>query len=68
MVLFMVSMWIAGLIQGQNWGTYTVPFLQTVISLKPYFGARLIGGALAGIGILLFAYNMWRTGRREVTA
>lgn len=68
MVIFMVSMWIAGLIQGQNWGTYTVPFLQTVISLKPYFGARLIGGALAGIGILLFAYNMWRTGRREVTA
>ena len=63
MMIFMVSMWIAGLIQGQNWSTYTIPFLETVITMKPYFAARLLGGLMAGIGILCFAANVWRTGR-----
>jgi cytochrome c oxidase cbb3-type subunit 1 len=65
MLIFMVSMWVAGLIQGQNWSTYSVPFLQTVITMKPYFGARLLGGAMAGIGILCFAWSIWQ-GAREV--
>ena len=64
MLIFMISMWVAGLIQGQNWSTYTVPFLQTVITMKPYFGARLLGGAMAGIGILCFAWNTWRVAGR----
>ena len=60
MLIFMVSMWIAGLIQGQNWSTYSIPFLQTVITMKPYFGVRLLGGTMAGVGILCFAWNVWR--------
>jgi cbb3-type cytochrome c oxidase subunit I len=63
MLIFMVSMWVAGLIQGQNWYTYMIPFLQTVITMKPYFGARLLGGAIAALGMLCFAYNVWRTAR-----
>ena len=63
MLIFMISMWMAGLIQGQNWSTYSIPFLQTVITMKPYFGARLLGGALAGIGILCFVWNLWRGAR-----
>ena len=62
MLIFMISMWVAGLIQGQNWSTYSIPFLQTVITMKPYFGARLIGGGMAGIGILCFAWSIWRGG------
>ena len=65
MLIFMISMWVAGLIQGQNWSSYTIPFLQTVISMKPYFGARLLGGAIAGIGIACFAWNVWQTARAE---
>ncbi len=65
MLIFMISMWVAGLIQGQNWSSYMIPFLQTVISMKPYFGARLIGGAIAGIGIACFAWNIWRTAHSD---
>ena len=70
MLIFMISMWVAGLIQGQNWSTYSMPFLQTVITMKPYFGARLLGGAMAGIGILCFAENVRRAARsrQPVTA
>jgi cbb3-type cytochrome c oxidase subunit I len=64
MSIFMVSMWVAGLIQGQNWSTYSIPFLQTVITMKPYFGARLLGGAMAGIGMLCFALSIWRVDRK----
>lgn len=63
MLIFMISMWVAGLIQGQNWSTYSIPFLQTVITMKPYFGVRLLGGAMAGVGILCFAWNVWRVAR-----
>ena len=65
MLIFMISMWVAGLIQGQNWSSYSIPFLQTVISMKPYFGARLLGGVIAGSGIVCFAWNIWKTARDE---
>ena len=65
MLIFMVSMWVAGLIQGQNWSSYMIPFLQTVISMKPYFGARLIGGAMAGLGIACFVWNVWKTASQK---
>jgi cytochrome c oxidase cbb3-type subunit 1 len=63
MTIFMVSLWVAGLIQGQNWASHSIPFLKTVIAMKPYFGARLLGGAVAGIGILCFAVNVVATAR-----
>jgi cbb3-type cytochrome c oxidase subunit I len=64
MTIFMVSLWVAGLIQGQNWASHSIPFLKTVIAMKPYFGARLLGGAIAGVGILCFAANVVATARR----
>jgi len=68
MVIFMVSLWIAGLIQGQNWLTYSVPFLETVKSMVPYFALRLFGGAMAGAGVLCFAFNIWQTVRQPAPA
>jgi cbb3-type cytochrome c oxidase subunit I len=68
MSLFMVSLWIAGLIQGQNWLTYSVPFIETVRAMAPYFALRLIGGLLAGAGVLCFAYNVWQTARQPAAA
>ncbi len=68
MSIFMVSMWIAGLIQGQNWTTNSVPFIETVRSMAPYFLLRLIGGLMAGAGVLCFAYNVWMTARQPAPA
>jgi cytochrome c oxidase cbb3-type subunit 1 len=70
MVVFMVSLWTAGLIQGQNWLTYSVPFIETVRSMAPYFALRLLGGLMAGAGVLCMAYNVFMTARRpaEVAA
>ena len=64
LTLFMVSLWVAGLIQGQNWLTNSLPFVETARSLQPYFAARLLGGIAMGAGILGFAYNVWLTARR----
>lgn len=64
MSIFMVAMWTAGVIQGQDWLSNSIPFLETVRSLNPYFAARLLGGTMAGVGILFMAYNVWRTARR----
>lgn len=67
MSIFMVSLWIAGLIQGQNWQTNSVPFLETVRSMSPYFALRLVGGLMAAGGVLCFAYNLWQTARRQAS-
>jgi cbb3-type cytochrome c oxidase subunit I len=64
MTLFMVSLWIAGVIQGVQWMSFSVPFLDTVQAMRPFFAARLLGGLLAGAGMLCFAYNVWLTARR----
>ncbi len=61
MVVFMVFLWVAGLIQGQQWMSNSIPFIETARVMKPFFGLRLFGGLLAGAGILCFAYNLWRT-------
>ncbi len=68
MVIFMVSLWIAGLIQGQNWMTFSVPFIETVQSMHPYFALRLIGGMMAGAGVLCMAYNVFMTARHPAPA
>jgi len=56
------------LIQGQNWATNSVPFIETVRSMQPYFLLRLIGGLMAGAGVLCFAYNVWMTARQPALA
>ena len=61
MTIFMVSLWVAGVIQGTNWASNSVPFLETVMAMKPYFGARLLGGAMAGLGIVCFVIVVLRT-------
>ena len=68
MTIFMVSLWIGGLIQGQNWLTYSTPFIETVKSMQPYFALRLVGGLMAGVGVLCMAYNVWQTARQPAPA
>lgn len=61
LLTFMITLWIAGLIQAQNWLTNSIPFIETVRSLQPYFAIRFFGGAMMVAGQFVFAYNFLRT-------
>jgi len=66
-VLYATFMWIAGVMQGLMWravnedGTLTYSFAQAVEATWPYYVGRLIGGLMFLIGMLLMAYNTYKT-------
>ena len=66
-VLYITSMWIAGVMQGLMWratnadGTLTYSFVESLNATYPYYLGRLIGGALVVTGMLLMAVNTIRT-------
>ncbi|KMM87513.1 cbb3-type cytochrome c oxidase subunit I, partial [Pseudomonas psychrophila] len=66
-VLYIASMWVNGIAQGLMWravnadGTLTYSFVETLVASHPGYVVRLIGGAIFFIGMLLMAYNTWRT-------
>jgi len=66
-VLYISSMWIAGVMQGLMWravnedGTLTYSFVESLERMYPYYTVRLLGGLLFFIGMLLMAYNVWKT-------
>jgi cytochrome c oxidase cbb3-type subunit 1 len=55
--------------QGLMWraanadGTLTYSFAQVLDTMYPFYGIRLAGGALFFAGMLLMAYNVWKTVR-----
>ena len=66
-VLYIASMWIAGVMQGMMWrevnadGTLAYSFVETVKVSYPFWGIRLMGGLLYLVGMLIMAYNMFKT-------
>ncbi len=66
-VLYITSMWIAGVMQGLMWratnpdGTLTYSFIESIAATYPYYGVRLLGGLLVLGGMFLMAYNVWKT-------
>jgi cytochrome c oxidase cbb3-type subunit 1 len=66
-VVYIVSMWIAGVMQGLMWravnddGTLTYSFVESLERMYPYYGLRLLGGILFLSGMLIMAYNVWKT-------
>ncbi|RMG27868.1 MAG: cytochrome C oxidase Cbb3, partial [Gammaproteobacteria bacterium] len=68
-VLYIVSMWISGIMQGLMWravnedGTLTYSFIETVKAMHPYYFGRFVGGAVFLTGMLIMAYNTWKTAR-----
>ncbi len=66
-VLYIASMWISGVMQGLMWratnvdGTLTYSFVESVKSTYPFYTIRLLGGLLFLGGMLLMAYNMFKT-------
>lgn len=66
-VLYIASMWIAGVMQGLMWravnpdGTLTYSFVEAVKGSYPFWAIRFLGGLLFLSGMLIMAYNMVRT-------
>jgi cytochrome c oxidase cbb3-type subunit 1 len=66
-VLYIASMWIAGVMQGLMWravnpdGTLTYTFAEGVKATYPYYVIRVSGGALYLSGMLVMAWNTFRT-------
>jgi cytochrome c oxidase cbb3-type subunit 1 len=66
-VLYIAAMWIAGVTQGLMWravnddGTLTYAFAESVKAMYPFYGIRLLGGLLFFSGMLIMAYNTWKT-------
>jgi cytochrome c oxidase cbb3-type subunit 1 len=55
---FFVSLWIGGFLQGLQWNDVSIPFIDTVKFMSPFWAVRLIGGTLMFVGILLFFWNV----------
>ncbi|WP_296282191.1 cytochrome-c oxidase, cbb3-type subunit I [Pseudoxanthomonas sp.] len=66
-VFYIASMWIAGVMQGLMWratnadGTLTYSFVEALNATYPYYLVRLGGGLLVFCGMLLMAWNTWKT-------
>ncbi|MFO7305849.1 MAG: cytochrome-c oxidase, cbb3-type subunit I [Gammaproteobacteria bacterium] len=66
-VLYITSMWIAGVMQGLMWratnedGTLTYTFVEALAATYPYYGIRLLGGVMYLTGMVLMAVNVWKT-------
>ncbi len=74
-VLYVISMWAAGITQGLMWrafdqtGRLQYPdFLETVTRLVPMYWVRALGGSLYITGLLLGAYNMYKTWKTRPAA
>jgi cytochrome c oxidase cbb3-type subunit 1 len=68
-VLYVTSMWIAGVMQGLMWralnedGTLTYTFVESLEATYPYYAIRLLGGLLFLAGMVIMAINVWKTVR-----
>ncbi len=66
-VLYIVAMWVAGVMQGLMWravntdGTLTYSFVEGVQAMHPFYMVRLLGGVFFLGGMLVMAYNLWKT-------
>ncbi|MDX5444799.1 MAG: cbb3-type cytochrome c oxidase subunit I, partial [Zoogloeaceae bacterium] len=66
-VLYIASMWIAGVTQGLMWravnadGTLTYSFIESVKASYPFWNIRLIGGLLFLSGMFIMLYNVIKT-------
>ena len=66
-VLYIASMWVNGIMQGLMWraynsdGTLTYSFVESVAASYPGYIVRLAGGTLFLVGMLIMAYNVWKT-------
>jgi cytochrome c oxidase cbb3-type subunit I/II len=68
LVLYIVSMWTAGITQGLMWqavdetGKLVYPnFVETVVKIIPMYWVRAFGGTLILLGFIALVYNIYKT-------
>ena len=66
-VLYIVAMWISGVMQGLMWravnadGTLTYTFVESLEKSYPFYTIRFFGGLVFLSGMLIMAYNVYKT-------
>jgi cytochrome c oxidase cbb3-type subunit I len=66
-VLYITSMWIAGVMEGLMWravnddGTLTYSFAEVLTRMYPFYYVRFLGGVVFLSGMFVMAYNVWKT-------
>jgi cytochrome c oxidase cbb3-type subunit 1 len=66
-VIYIASMWIAGVMQGLMWravnddGSLTYTFIEGVAATHPYYIGRMLGGLIYLSGMFVMAYNVVMT-------
>ncbi|HTI70803.1 MAG TPA: cytochrome-c oxidase, cbb3-type subunit I [Candidatus Limnocylindria bacterium] len=70
-MFYVVPMYWSGITQGLMWKQFTPEgflqypnFLETVLQLIPMHRLRAVGGSLYIVGVLIGAYNLYRTARQ----
>jgi cytochrome c oxidase cbb3-type subunit I/II len=70
MMFYIIPIYVAGITEGLMWkqfnkdGFLQYPnFLETIVQIVPMLRLRAIGGSLYIIGVLLMAYNLYRTAK-----
>jgi cytochrome c oxidase cbb3-type subunit 1 len=66
-VLYITSMWVAGIMQGLMWRAYDeygflqYSFVETVQAMHPFYLIRALGGVFFVAGSLIMVFNLWKT-------
>jgi len=66
-ILYIVAMWISGVMQGLMWravnddGTLTYTFVESLEKSYPFYTIRFVGGLVFLTGMLVMAYNTYKT-------
>ena len=70
-LFYAFAMWASGITQGMNWraltedGALKYPsFVETLIDIRPMYMARLLGGTMYFVGMLMMAWNLAMTIRK----
>ena len=70
MMFYVVPMYWSGITQGLMWKQFTADgfmqypnFLETVIQIIPMYKLRALGGSLYIVGVILMAFNLYRTAK-----
>ena len=72
-VLYISSMWVAGIMQGLMWRAYDAfgflqySFAESVNAVHPYYVIRWMGGVMFFVGALIMVYNLVMTVRSPST-
>ncbi len=68
-VIYVVAMWVSGIMQGLMWrdydeyGTLSYTFVESVSAMHPYYVMRMIGGLIFNIGTVIALFNIVMTVR-----